>query len=154
MAITIQEERITEELKDEFTSLAYKHWEEIATHKDIPMSIDWESYEALDNSDHLVGMTARDGDGILVGYAVFILHYHPHYKEHIYAQQDVLFVDMSKRKTMAGVGLKLIRESEKVLASYGVDVIHHHVKVKHDFSPFLERLDYNFVEKIYEKRIS
>ena len=153
MALKIVQEKITPELKDGFMKLAQKHWEEIATYKDIPIDIDWEVYEGLEEIGLLRPFMAYS-NGELVGYAVFILNNNPHYQTHVYAHQDIFFVRKDKRHSMAGIGLRLVAVAESVLKEEGVTAIQHHVNTNNDWSAFIEKLGYNFTEKIYEKRLN
>lgn len=153
MSITVQEEQWSDDFPKEFSAITYQHWEEITAHKDIPLNVDWDMYKMMCHSGRVLVVTAREEDKTLLGYAIFLIGPHLHYKNHVYANQDVLFVRKDKRLSMAGVGIKLIRASEALLKARGVDVIVHHVKVDHDFSPLLRKLDYGLTEYIYHKRI-
>jgi len=149
--ITYQTESLLPSLRDEIMPLLELHWHEIALNKDIPLSIDWEKYQQAYDAGNMLICTARD-EGILIGYSVFFVHSHLHYKENLFAVQDILFIDPAYRNSRAGIGV--IRFSEQVLKESGVSVVMHHMKTAHDFSPLMERLGYDFVEKIYSKRLN
>jgi GNAT superfamily N-acetyltransferase len=149
--ITFHKEGYTSELQKEVMPLLEKHWEEIAHDKTIPLDIDWVKYAAMWKSGAMTICTARD-DTKLVGYSVFFTHTHMHYKGHKFALQDILFVDPESRNSR--IGIQLIKFSEEILKLNGVHVVLHHMKVAHDFSPIMERLGYDFMEKIYSKRLN
>lgn len=146
----IKRERLTEKLRDEITPLLEQHYEEIAQYKDIPLNIGWADYWALQERNELVIVTVRDEE-VLVGYCVFFLAYHSHYKGHRYAWQDVIYLDPAKRGGTTAI--RLLREAEKVLKYEDVAVIMQHMKVKHDFGRLMEFAGYELSEKIYTKRL-
>ena len=148
----IAEEPLSSELAEEFMPLLFDHYDEIAHDKSVEMDIDWAAYFNVHKAGMLKIFTCRDAQDYLVGYAIFIVSPNLHYKKTIYAAQDIFFVKKEHRNS--GIGFAIIRESEVLLKKMGVDVVHHHVKIKHDFSSLLEKEGYEFVEKVYTKRIS
>lgn len=134
----------------EIEPLLYKHWEEIAHFKDIPLAPNREVYDRLEAAGVLRCFTARLA-GALVGYLVATVVPSLHYSGSVQSHQDVLFVLPEHRKSRAGIGL--LRFAERQLNAEGVQVLHQHMKVAHDFGPLLERLGYEWVEKIYVKRL-
>ncbi len=129
--------------------LLKKHYEEIAQYKDIPLFYDVEKYLALEKAEAIVCYAARDDKGLLIGYALYFIHHHIHYKTSKQATQDVLFVDPTKR----GFGMKFIKWCDGELTKLGVQVVYHHVKLKHDFGAGLVRQGYEAIETIYGKRL-
>jgi len=126
----------------ELEALLRAHYEEIALYRDrVSLEPDWETYELLEERGRLVCLTGRD-DGVLIGYAAFFVFPHPHYRSHIVATNDVIFVRRDQRKGSTA-GLRLIRESERVLAEVGAHRVVWHVKPKNDWSAILERLGYH-----------
>jgi len=148
--IRYQTEILSVELVKEAYSLMSLHKEELCLHKDFELDPDWELYFTLSVAGKLVICTARKG-GDLIGYAAYAIHQNPHYRGIKQAIQDVLFLHPSKRGHMAGY--RLIQFADAHLVNLGVQLVSHHVKVKHDFSPMLERLGYTQSEKILEKRL-
>jgi GNAT superfamily N-acetyltransferase len=130
-------------------SLTKKHYLEIAHYQDIPLDLDHEAYLALERNGNLRVFTARDEDGALVGYAIFFLRMTMHYKSSLQAVQDILYIDKEHR----GFGKKFIEWCDCALAGERVQVVYHHVKCAHDFSPMLERLGYQQIDKIFGKRL-
>jgi len=116
------------------------HYEEIALNKDvIPLDPDWDKYRALMNNNLACLITARD-DGKLVGYSIFFVTSHPHYKSTIFANNDLIYLHPDYRKGM--VGVRLIQYSEQHLRQLGVAKILWHVKFNKDFTRVLHRLGY------------
>jgi len=128
-----------------------RHWREISAWPDIPLSVDVEKYLAVERDGKLRLVTARE-DGVLVGYALFIVSPHGHYQGSLQALQDVFYVDPSRRGYR--LGLKLLKASEALLKAEGVQVVHHHVKCAHPaLGRLLELRGYDWVERIYSKRL-
>lgn len=148
---TYQLERIAH-LWDEAMPLMLSHYEEVAHYQDIALSPDIITYERLDQMGVLKVYTARV-EGRLVGYACFMVKTNPHYSESLQAVQDVLFVLPEYRASRIGIGL--IKHCDAELRQLGVQVVYQHVKCKEslDFSPLLERIGYELIDRIYGKRL-
>ncbi len=126
------------------------HKEEIALYDDFDFNPDWAAYRFLATAGMLKVFTARQ-EGVLIGYAAYAIHQNLHYRDRKHAVQDVLYLDPDYRGKMMGV--RLIKYADDVLMHDGVHLVSHHVKVKNDFGPLLERIGYHLVEKIYERRL-
>ena len=137
-------------LWQEVVPLLESHWREIAHYPDIKLNPDIEAYNTLESKGLLRCYTARV-NGVLVGYAVYVVRGNPHYLDSLQAVQDVLFVLPEYRQSR--IGIRLIKFSDEQLAGEGVQVVMQHVKVAHDFGPLLERLGYEKVEYIFSKRL-
>ncbi len=148
--IVFSEEPFSEGLLDELFPLLEAHYKEIAHYKDIPLSPDLALYEIAYKTGMLRIYTARRGKSI-VGYSVFFVRPHGHYKTSLQAVQDILFLSPSERGKM--LGARLIRFSDERLKEIGVQAVYHHVKESHNFGPLLERLGYQQVERIYTRRL-
>lgn len=125
------------------------HWDEIALNKDhIKLNPDWESYYELEQSGKLRIFTARN-KGNLVGYFVVIVSSNLHYKDHLFASNDIVYLHKDYRKGFTGI--KLVKFAEKCLKEDGVSVLAINTKVHQPFDVVLERLDFNMVERVYSK---
>lgn len=131
-----------------FKFLLKEHWSEIAHYPDIPLAPDWETYCKAEAIGALRVYVAR-AESAPVGYAIFFVRPHLHYKTSIQAQQDVLFVAKEHR----GFGAKFLQWCDEQLRAEGVQVILHHVKAAHDFGPLLKRLGYELVDLVYARRV-
>lgn len=138
------------DLWDEAWPLLKAHWEEIARYKDIPLNPDFDLYHAAELNGVLRVYTAR-AEGLLIGYAAFMVRSNAHYKDSKQAVQDVVFLRKECRRGVAGI--QLIKYAEDQLAEEGVQVVYHHVKVKNNFGPILGRMGYEQVETIWAKRL-
>lgn len=136
-------------VQPEIEKLIEEHWEEVALYKDdVPLDPNWPAYAKLADTGILCAVTARAA-GELVGYALFFVTPHLHYKSTMSATNDVLFLKKSHRKGAAG--WVLIRAAEKVLRGMGAQRISWHVKVQHDFGVLLKRLGYDAEETMWGK---
>lgn len=146
-----QEEPVTYSLLEELTPMLEQHWEEVAVNKDrVPLDINYDGYVKLYNSGILKLFTVRN-EVELIGYYATMLVNHFHYKSTLFAMNDVVYVKPEYRGKLAGY--KLLKFAEDKLKEYGVDVVSVHIKLTHDFSPMMERMGYQTVEKICTKYI-
>lgn len=150
MAGTFQREDVRT-LWPELTPLLQKHWREIAHYQDIPLNVDFETYERLEGDGSLRVFTARSKEWELIGYAIYFLRHNLHYLGSFQALQDVLFLLPEHRKTR--IGSQLIDWADERLRDDGVQVVIHHVKAAHNFGPLLERKGYELQDLIYTKRL-
>jgi hypothetical protein len=147
--ITYQVEKI-KQIKDELHSLLRLHYEEIALDRDhIPLDPDWERYEALCDRGNLFVATARNEEQQLIGYSIFFVLNHLHYKSTLVASNDVLYLHPDYRKGTTGI--KLIKISESELKRMGVTKICWHIKFHKDFRNILYRMGYKDEDAIVGK---
>lgn len=135
---------------EEALPLFEQHYGEIARYKDIPLDIDFEYYQAIEALGQLRVFSARDC-GRLIGYVVYVVRRHPHYKGHVFAFQDVLFVHPDHRNSM--VFPRLMKLAKERLAAEGASVEIQHVKVYADFGGALLRMGFEKVEDLYMRRL-
>ncbi len=136
--ITIEWGRIAE-IREEGGALLRAHYEELTLHKEVVrLDPDWERYLELEGEGKLAILVMRK-EGEMVGYSVFFLTRHLHYRGLFFAMNDVLFLREDLR---GGMGLRLIRESEKRLGELGVKKIVWHAKSGTVLASLLPRLGY------------
>jgi len=141
------------DVRDECEDLIAEHWREIAVWQDIPLDPEWPMYEALEKSQRLFIYTVRTDNGKLVGYAVFLLRNHLHYKKHIWALNDIVFVHPDYRD--GRIGRRLVQFWEHDLKARGVHVVHVNVKIGHPALDLVLRFEkYKTVESGLEKRLN
>lgn len=129
--------------------LLNSHWDEIALNKDkIKLNPDWEAYESLEAQGKLKIFTARD-DGRLVGYFVVIVGVNIHYKDHLFAANDIIYLSPEHRKGFTGI--KLIKFAEKCLKADGVSVLTINTKVHKPFDKLMDFLKFRKIERVYSK---
>jgi hypothetical protein len=139
------------DLWNEVLPLLTAHWKEIARYQDIVLNVDMKLYEMVEDSGGLRVFTARDHAYQLIGYACYFVRHNGHYKDSLQAVQDVLYIAPEKRRGWMPV--KFIKWCDQQLTADGVQVVHHHVKLAHNFGPVLEHLGYEPVETIYSRRL-
>tara|TARA_S200002703_G_scaffold80215_1_gene69145 strand:- start:4177 stop:4629 length:453 start_codon:yes stop_codon:yes gene_type:complete len=134
-------------VKQEAEPLLKEHWEEIALNKDIiKLNPDWKAYGELDRVNALRVFTARK-DGKLVGYFVVIVSKALHYADHLFANNDIIFLTKPARKGLTGV--KLIKFAIDSLKTEGITKLHINTKAHQPFDPILERLGFEEIERVY-----
>lgn len=139
------------QVKDDIRPLLEEHWQEIALNKDkIKLNPDWAAYETLEDDNRLRIFTAREGD-LLVGYFVTVLGFNIHYKDHLFATNDVIFLHPNYRKGRTGI--KLIQFAEQCLKEDGVSVLSINTKVHKPFDKLMEFLGFGLIERVYSKYI-
>lgn len=147
-AVKYQQEFL-ETCRDEVKYLIELHWEEIALNKDkIKLNPDWDTYEALENLGNLKIFTARD-NGFLVGYFVVVTSVNLHYKDHVFAENDVIYLHKDYRKGFTGI--KLVKFAEKCLKEDGVSILKINTKVHQPFDKLMDFLKFNYIERVYTK---
>ena len=146
--VVFAEERFKDYI-EEMKPILQNHWEEIALHKDkIKLCPDYKRYAALDAMGALHTVTARL-EGKLVGYFTSFVSTHLHYSDHLFASNDILFIDPSLRG--GSVAKEMVEFAEEKLKLLGVDVISIHMKTHAPFDKLCESLDYKNVERLYSK---
>ena len=138
-------------VKSDIQYLLKEHWEEIALNKiKIRLNPDWDAYESLEQQGKLKIFTARDEE-TLVGYFVVLMGVNLHYKDHIFAANDVIYLSAKHRKGLTGV--KLIKFAETCLKQDGVSVLIINTKVHRPFDKIMDYLGFNLIERVYSKYI-
>ena len=141
------------DVKNECDELITAHWREIAVWQDIPLDPDWVTYDALEKAGLLVIYTVRTENNKLVGYAVFIMRKHIHYKGHGWALNDIIWVHPDYRD--GRIGKRLVAFWEEDLKARGIHVVHVNVKVAHPaLGLVLKIARYKTVEHGLEKRLN
>ena len=133
---------------EEFKKVIPEHYDELCVTKEFPLDPDWDSYQKLGQAGMLRTITCRL-EGELIGYIIFFMQPHVHYKGCLTAYEDVYFVKKEYRK--GRVGIRLFQYAESVLKSRGVNRVIIHTKIHLDNSRLLEYLKYKFTDKLYTK---
>ena len=136
-------------VKQDILPLIEEHWELVALNKgSIKLNPDWEQYATLDASGILKIFTARD-DGVLVGYFILVVNNSLHYKDHIFAVCDIIFVTPEARK--GATGYKLLKYAENWCIENNVSLLNINTKVHVPFDALLEKTGFNLIERLYSK---
>jgi GNAT superfamily N-acetyltransferase len=127
-----------------------EHYDELCVTKDFPLMPDYEAYGRLHVAKMLRCITVRE-DNELIGYAIFIVYPHLHYRTCLTAFEDIYFLKKEYRK--GRLGLRMFQFAEQVLKDEGVDRIVMHTKIHMDNSSLFEYLGYKMTDKLYTKII-
>lgn len=140
------------EMREKALELLDEHYAELTLNKEVVvLNVDWERYFYLEKAGVTRVVVAEDA-GAIIGYSVFFLHPHIHYKTLNVASNDVLFL-RKKYRTSSTAGLRLLKFSEQYLKSIGVSKMTYHIKDSNDFSPILKRMGFLREEIIMGKLI-
>lgn len=132
-----------------------QHWPEVGVHKDqVPVAIDWDKYQKMEDDGLLYLMSARRGAD-LIGYASYFVMPHMHYCTTLHALNDAIFVLPGHR----GAGVRLIMAAERALAQVAapnwIRIIYHaklHVEVERGtLARVFDRLGYKAFETNHDK---
>ena len=136
-------------VKEDIKPLLDKHWKLVALNQgQIKLNPNWEEYARLDAEGILRIFTVRD-DGELVGYCVLVVSRSLHYKDHIFANNDVVFVLPDKRAN--ATGYKLIKYAEDYCKNNNISLLNINTKVHIPFDNLMIGMGFNFIERIYSK---
>jgi L-amino acid N-acyltransferase YncA len=139
------------DLKAEMLPLLQRHWREIAlNHEAVPLDIDHERYDALDEGGALHIVTVRRA-GVLIGYHVAIVSTHLHYKSTLHGITDVYYIAPEARHGVTG--MRLFQWVEREMKALGVRKLFTATKLHLDQGALFEHLGYQPVERLYAKII-
>jgi GNAT superfamily N-acetyltransferase len=134
--------------------LTRPHWDEIAKNKGLlKLNPDLEKYERLDAGNHLLLVTAR-ADGKLVGYCLWIIIAHPHYKHVHAAEEDLHFLLPEYRSggrygEGRGYGFELLRAARDAAIARGARLLAMREKVCHEHPALMEALGFVPTDIVY-----
>jgi len=135
---------------DELKEIFPVHYEELSVTKEYELEPDYDAYKRLADCNWLRCITCRC-DAELIGYIVFVVQPHLHYKSCLTAFEDIYYVKKEYRK--GRVGLRLFKYAEDVLKKRGVNRIIMHTKVHMDHSRIFEYLGYKNTDKLFSKML-
>ena len=137
----------------EIKALLQLHYKELALNQDrVPLDPRWDVYNEYEESGTLVYVTLREA-GQLIGYVICIVAPGLHYKTCLTAIMDIMFVDPSKRDTLARGALMLIDTLEAELRRRGVQRWFMGTKLHKDIGAIFKRRKFVAVEMTYTKWI-
>lgn len=146
--ITIQHENLAN-VKEELKPLLEEHWRLVALNQgEIKLNPDWKEYARLQEAGSLRIFTARQ-DRELVGYFVLMVSKSIHYKDHLFAVNDVLFVLPDSRA--GATGYRLIKFAEDHCREAGVSLMMVNTKVHLPFDKLMIGMGFDLIERIYSK---
>lgn len=135
---------------DELKPIFPAHYEELCVVKDFPLDPDYEAYERMAKAGQTRCITCRR-DGELIGYIVFIIQPHLHYRSCKTAYEDIYYVKKEHRK--GRIGIRLFQYAEAALKRIGVNRIIYGTKVHLDNTKLFEYLGFKHTDKVFTKLI-
>ena len=147
-----QREHVTFALIEELLPLFTLHNNTVATHRDIPLSPNYDLYLAAEECGRLRAYVARcEKSNNALGYSIYFVGPHPQRKESVQADETLLFIHPDSR----GFGPRFIDWCDDQLRADGVQLVRRNAKAKPDlnFSPMLERKGYELEELVWTKRL-
>lgn len=128
-----------------------EHWDEVAQNKHVMvLKPDYNSYQLAEEAGKLFVLYAYYGDEV-VGYSYNFLTNHLHYADTCMAHNDLLFVAKAHRNSP--IGLKLIRETEKIAKSLGAQMMMWRAKKDTTLGSILPRMGCRVQEIVYSKEL-
>ena len=124
------------------------HYEELCVTKEFPLEPDYDAYRRIAEAGQLVCIVVMD-DQEVVGYIVFIVQPHLHYKSCLTAFEDIYYLKPEYRKGRTGI--RMFKFAEEVLKSVKVNRIIMHTKIHMDNSRLFEYLGYKNSDKLFTK---
>lgn len=148
---TFTEEPFSKEVYNEIYPLLEEHWTEIATDKTVKLDPDFDNYQLLQDTGHLHTLLCRNELNQIIGYIVTFLMPHMHYKNTLYAQNDLIYIHPDHRR--GSLAARMLKVFEEHMKEKGVDIIQMHVKVAFEFGAMLTRVGFMHEENVYRKKI-
>lgn len=128
-----------------------EHKSELSIYQDIPLNPEYEVYESLARKGMMALYTVRVA-GEMVGYAVYFVRKHHHYKDYTWAICDIILIRKPYRQF--GLGNALFAFIEDDLRKAGVDVIHTMTKTAHpELAMLLQSRGHQHAETSFSKRL-
>lgn len=149
--ITCQEE-FGHQAIDDLAELVFQHAAETDIYQEhFKLDPDFEQYKAFMDMGLYKVFMARDDDR-LIGYISFFVGNNPHYKDIVYATNDIIYVLPEYRdKGKAEVVRTLFNLAEDELKNKGVGVITLNMKAHLPFEKLAEYMGYDKAEIMYSK---
>lgn len=139
------------DVQPELAPLTERHYDELGQ-VDMELAPDWARLLALEAAGVLVLFTVRDDARALVGYAIFFVQPHIHYRHSVCAINDVIWLAPECR---GGTGMRFLRYLDMGLAALGAQKIFYHAKPAHPaLGRALRHLGYTVVEHIYARGVA
>lgn len=148
--IKFQAERLDDCLSG-LMPLFQHHYTEIAKNKNVlHLNPDLELYRTLEMKERLLIVTARH-DSKLVGYFVWFIARHPHYRHVGTAEEDVHF--LLKRYRGRGIGTQLIQTACDIAVERGCKYLRVREKIGHEHPNMMKSLGFVPMDITYTKAI-
>ena len=137
-----------QECFEEIQKLFENHYKELSVTKQYKLNPDYDVY--LQNAGRIRVVLCKDNN-LIIGYIVFFVAPHLHYKDCLMAVEDIYYLKPEYRK--GTVGIKMFKYAEKYLKSLGINLIKYSTKTHLDNTKLFEYLGCKFIEKVFIKEI-
>jgi len=135
----------------EMNALILGYYEDTNAQEGIPpLKMDWVFYANLERQDKLCVLTYRE-DGVLIGFAMYILGNHPQHAGMPFALCNTLAVATKHRGK--GIGTKLVEAAISHLRHLDVKMMVHGHRTVYDARPLFPRLGFDLIEHIYMRML-
>jgi len=132
---------------DEAQPLLCRHWDEIAKNKSLlKLNPDESLYEKM--GQNILLITAR-ADGRLVGYFLWFLIKHPHYKHVTVAEEDLHFLLPEFRRGLTGYNL--MKAACQAAIDQGAELLVSREKIGHEHPGIMKRLGFVPTDIVYTR---
>ena len=139
------------DIEPELIAIYPEHYDELTVSKDFELDPDYFRYSKMANAGVLHCYTCRE-DGALIGYILFVIQTHLHYRSCMVAHEDIYYLRKDKRKGRTGI--RLFQFAEDELRKLNVNRVVYGTKTYLDNSKLFEYLGYTSFEKLYTKTIN
>jgi hypothetical protein len=131
--------------------LMRRHWEEIAQNKQLlNLNPDVEKYELLDAAGKLLLVTARC-QGVLVGYFLWVLVDHPHYRDVRVADDDLHYLAPEFRVGLSGYNF--VKRACEFAIERGARLLVMREKIGHEHPALMKRLKFKPTDVVYTRAV-
>jgi len=151
MTFSIRFTTVDEMLGETATRLQLQHREELTTNKALmKLAPDEAKYKVIEAAGKLLALVA-ELDGVIIGYSINFIDCHPHYKDLIISNNDLLYLDKAHRRSNYG---KILRdETKKRAKDKGAKMQMWHAKPGSAFKIILERDGCKVQDVIYSEEL-
>lgn len=148
--ITYQKESF-KDMCDSSGSYFKKHHEEVESYvEELPLDLDLDLYNLLEENYSLLCYTAREGEE-LIGYLCYVVNPQLHFKGCYSAQCDNFYIDPEYRGRKVSYDLMCFAEDD--LCTLDIQTVMMNMKTKAMFEGLMQALNYDRSEVVYTKFI-
>lgn len=142
------------QLLEEMMPLFAAHYSEVPAYSDIPFQPSFEQILMLETAGILRVFTARHKEtDFLIGYAVYFLQPHFHFRTSLQASADCVYIRPEYRGNGLP-GLSLMKFCDDELEREGAQVVFHNLPAERNFGPMMKRLGYKLEDHVYSRRLN
>lgn len=147
--ITYQEEQFGD-FYEEAKPIFATYYKDLIPEHSLPFDPNYDQYLEAQDRGNLMCLTCRC-NGQVVGFVAFFIVPYLYSRRERIAIEDLYYLADPYRK--GATGIRLLKEAEKVLKSYGVGIINVVCKAHQDRTKLYERLGYTYTEKHFSKQV-